>query len=204
MVDPLSVDIVSVLSKDPLALPSGAANLASGEFGALLTGDPQSLLAQTPLAQTPIDVEAAAVLDLVDQAVTEASLIAGSAATVAAATLELSPEALAQAAAAGLPATLFDDSPAFPRPLEARRFNPDGGVLPVSGLDHWQAAIQLFKEGGSSAPAPQFPAPAPRICPFCGKVHTVFVGEDRLSASEESCAAYTALQAEKNSSPASD
>jgi hypothetical protein len=196
MVDPLSVDIVSALAKDLPGLSSNTANLASGNFGALLTGDPGTLL-----AETPVNVEAAAILDLVDQAVTESSLIAGSAATVAAATLELSPEALAQAAAVGLPATLSDDTPAFPRPFEARRFNPDGGVLPISGLDHWQAAIQLFKEGGSHASTPEFPAPVPRICPFCGKVHTVFVGEDSLSASEESCAAYTALLAEKNAPP---
>lgn len=198
MVDPLSVDIVNSLSRDPLTLSSGA-NPASGDFGALLTGDPETLLSQTPL-----DVEAAAILDLVAQAATETSLIAGSAATVGAATLELSPEALAQAAAVGLPATLSDDTPAFPRSFEARRLNPDGGVLPISGLDHWQAAIQLFKEGGSNAPTSQFPLSEPRICPFCGKVHTVFVGEDRLSASEESCAAYTALLAEKNASPAAE
>ena len=196
MVDPLSVDIVSALAKDPLTLSSNTANLASGNFGALLTGDPETLL-----AETPVNLEAAAILDLVDQALTESALIAGSAATVAAATFELSPEALAQAAAAGLPAILSDDTPAFPRPLEARRFNPDGGVLPISGLDHWQAAIQLFQEGGSHAPTPKFPASVPRICPFCGKVHTVFVGEDSLSASEESCAAYTALLAEKNAPP---
>jgi hypothetical protein len=193
MVDPLSVDIVSALATDPLALSSSTANLASGNFGALVTGAPETLLAET--------AEAAAILDLVDQAVTEASLIAGSAAAVTAATIELSPEALAQAAAVGLPATLFDDTPAFPRSFEARRFNPNGDVLPISGLDHWQAAIQLFKEGGSNAPTPEFPASAPRICPFCGKVHTVFVGEDSLSASEESCAAYIALLAEKNAPP---
>jgi hypothetical protein len=195
MVDPLSMDIVGSLSKDPLTLSSGA-NLASGDFGALLTSDPDTLL-----SQVPVDAEAAAILDLVVYAATETSLITGSAATAAAATLELSPEALAQAAATGLPATLSDDTPAFPRSFEARRLNPEGGVLPISGLDHWQAAIQLFKEG-SKAPTPQFPLPAPRVCPFCGKVHTVFVGEDRLSASEESCAAYTALLAEKNASPA--
>jgi hypothetical protein len=165
-----------------------------------MAGDPG-----TPLAETPLNIEAAAILDLVDQAMTESSsLVSGSIANVAAATIELSPEALAQAAAAGLPATLSDDTPVFPRSIEARRLNPNGGVLPISGLDHWQAAIQLFKEGGSNAPSPDASTFTPRICPFCGKVHTVFVGEDSLSASEESCAAYAALLAEKNVSPSSE
>ena len=71
MVDPLSLDIVSALAKDPLALSSSTANLASGNFGALLAGDPETLL-----AETSVNVEAAAILDLVDQAVTESSRIA--------------------------------------------------------------------------------------------------------------------------------
>jgi hypothetical protein len=135
---------------------------------------------------------------------TESSLVSGSMANVAAASIELSPEALAQAAAAGLPATLSDDTPAFPRSFEARRLNRGGGVLPVSGLDHWQAAIQLFKDGGSNAASPDAPASMQRICPFCGKVHTAFIGEDSLSASEESCAAYAALFAEKNAARSSE
>jgi hypothetical protein len=73
-------------------------------------------------------------------------------------------------------------------------------VLPVSGLDHWQAAIELFRHSGSNASNPDIPAPMPRICPFCGKVHTIFIGEDSLSASEESCAAYAALLAEQKRS----
>jgi hypothetical protein len=200
MVDPLALDIVKTLSESSLALGAGNAGLGGGDFGALLTGNPG-----TPLSETPINnIEEAAILDLADQATNESSLVAGSMANVAAATLELSPEALAQAAAAGLPATLSDDTPAFPRAIEARRLNPDGGVLPVSGLDHWQAAIQLFRDGGSSTPDPDASTPTPRICPFCGKVHTVFVGEDSLSASEESCAAYAALLAEKNAARSSE
>jgi hypothetical protein len=195
MIDPLALDIVNALSEDPLALKAGGSGIGSEDFGALMAGDPGTLL-----SGTPVNIEAAAILDLADQAVTESSLVSGSIANVAAATIELSPEALAQAAAAGLPATLSDDTPAFPRSFEARRLNPNGGVLPVTGLDHWQAAIEMFKHNGSSASNQDLPAPVPRICPFCGKIHTIFVGEDSLSASEESCAAYAALLAEQNRS----
>ena len=193
MVDPLAVDRVNALSEDRLALGAGSTGLGTEAFGALLAGGSEMSLAQAP------DIESAAILDLIDQAATESSLlVSGSTSNAAAAIVELSPEALAQAAAAGLPATLADETPAFPRSIQARRLSPDSGVAPISGLDHWQAAIQLFRAGDSNASSPDVPTPAPRICPFCGKAHSVFVGEDSLSASEESCAAYLALLEEKN------
>ena len=195
MIDPLAVDIVNALSEDPLAIKAGSSGLGAENFGALMAGDPGTLL-----SETAVHIEAAAMLDLADQSMTESALVSGPIANAAAATIELSPEALAQAAAAGLPATLSDDTPAFPRSFEARRLNPNGGVLPVSGLDHWQAAIEMFKQGGPISSNHDLPAPVPRICPFCGKIHTIFVGEDSLSASEESCAAYVALLAEQNRS----
>jgi hypothetical protein len=195
MIDQLAVDIVNALSEDPLAIKAGSSGLGAEKFGALLAGDPGTLF-----SETAVHIEEAAILDLADQPMTEASLVSGTIANVAAATIELSPEALAQAAAAGLPATLSDDTPAYPRSFEARRLNPNGGVLPVSGLDHWQAAIEMFKHNGPIASNHDLPAPVPRICPFCGKIHTIFVGEDSLSASEESCAAYAALLEQQNHS----
>jgi hypothetical protein len=173
MVDPFFTDPVTSLSGsstnplagDPLVLAPGGANAFFPEI--------------------PVSAEAAAVIELVDQAVAQAAVISSPIATAAAATVEISPEALAQAAASGLPAILSDDSPAFPRSAEARRNRSEDGVAPVSGLERWQDAIQLFKDNNSGAP-PRPPQPrATPICPFCGQAHPGLT--DSLSGSADSC-----------------
>jgi hypothetical protein len=173
MVDPLSTDPVTSLSG------SSTNPLAGGPL-ALVPGSSNALF-----SEIPVSAEAAAILELVDQAATQAAVISSPMANAAAATVEISPEALAQAAASGLPAILSDDSPAFPRSAEARRSRSDDGVAPVSGLERWQDAIQLFKENSSGVP-PRLPQPrANPICPFCGKAHPWLT--DSLSGSVDSC-----------------
>jgi hypothetical protein len=182
MVDPLSGDIVKALSEDSVGRAPGNANaFASGELGAFLLADPNALL-----SGPPVNLEAAAILDLVDPAVVESALIPSSLASAAAATVELSAEALAQAAAAGLPATLSDESPAFPRSAEARRATSEAGVRPISGAELWQEAIQRFQESDSSGPSRQ---PRPRslpVCPWCGRIHPA-PPADGVASSDESC-----------------
>jgi len=191
MVDPFSGDIVKALLEDPVARVAGnALALAREDLGALLLADPGPLL-----SGPPVNLEAAAILDLVDQTVVETALVPSSLASVAAATVELSPEALAQAAAAGLPATLSDESPAFPRSFEARRATADAGVRPIAGVELWQEAVQLFKESGSGEPLRRPPPRSLPVCPWCGKIHTALQA-DGVEGGEESCSADNAVSTE--------
>jgi hypothetical protein len=180
MVTPISGDLGNALAADLKALASGSTNLLAAADSALLSG-------------APLSEEAGTLLDLVEQAVaqTAASAIEAATATqtpaaLAADTVAISPEALAQAAATGLPALLYDNTPAYPRPIEGRRLGADGDINPVSGIELWQNAIHRLRENASDPPPQRQSLARPqRVCPFCGKVHAATA--DPARGEEEIC-----------------
>jgi hypothetical protein len=167
MVSPISGDLGTTRAVDLDALASDSSKLLVAADAALLTGAPLSEEAATLLdlvAQTAAQTEQTATIDAV--------MVAQNPAALAADTVAISPEALAQAAAIGLPALLYDTTPVYPRPLERRRPSAEGDLDPASGVQHWQNAIQLFRENESDPPPQRRSlSGAMRICSFCGKVH---------------------------------
>jgi hypothetical protein len=181
MVTPLSGNPIPPLST-ALATPiSGNAGNAGSAVSPAYGNPDNPLLGNSgnPLLEAPasavlaaeltVNAEDAVILELAVQAA-EPAVLSQSMATAAAATVDISPEALAQAAAFGLPATLTDGSPEVPRSF-ARPARSEGSANPISALDRWQDAIRFFKERD---PRPSLPPSKPRalpICPFCGLAH---------------------------------
>jgi hypothetical protein len=164
MVTPLSENPIPPLSVTPVAPISGNAGSPSSAPDRSLFGNhgrPVVEISAISSAEITVNAEGGAILELAVQAAQPAAL-SPSIATPVAATVDISPEALAQAAAWSLPATLTGDSSAVPKSLVARPARSEG-PSPISELNRWQDAIRFFDE---EEDRPSRPSPKPRPFPF--------------------------------------